>query len=183
VIGESAGSIAAPLYAGLMSDRLPDAGITVLADASGSYPDLARVNEVFAAWGFGNAMPAWPENAGLTAEQWTPPRLYIQSGRHDPEIVFARHDHAYDEEQQSRLSLLGIPAENLLALFDANESQIERAGVKLLTYVGPGEKHNVLSDGPFYTETANGEKLVDWVSRLIEGKPVDDVRCQKCRLG
>jgi hypothetical protein len=87
------------------------------------------------------------------------------------------------EEGRLLLSLLGIPAEDLPALFDANESQIERAGVKLLTYVGPGEKHNVLSDGPFYTETANGEKLVDWVSRLIEGKPVDDVRCQKCRLG
>ena len=32
VVGESAGSIAAPLYAGLVSDRLPDARITVLAD-------------------------------------------------------------------------------------------------------------------------------------------------------
>ena len=29
VVGESAGSIAAPLYAGLVSDRLPDARITV----------------------------------------------------------------------------------------------------------------------------------------------------------
>jgi hypothetical protein len=28
----------------------------------------------------------------------------------------------------------------------------------------------------------NGEKLVDWVRRLIEGKPVDDVHCQKCRV-
>ena len=50
-MGESAGSIAAPLYAGLVSDRLPDAGITVLADASGSYPDVRPFNEVFAAWG------------------------------------------------------------------------------------------------------------------------------------
>jgi hypothetical protein len=32
VIGESAGSVAAPLYAGLAADRLPKARITVLAD-------------------------------------------------------------------------------------------------------------------------------------------------------
>jgi Pectinacetylesterase len=35
VIGESAGSVAAPLYAGLVSDRLSGARITALADGSG----------------------------------------------------------------------------------------------------------------------------------------------------
>jgi hypothetical protein len=30
-------------------------------------------------------------------------------------------------------------------------------------------------------ETVAGVKLVDWVTRLIEGKPVGDVRCRKCR--
>jgi hypothetical protein len=35
----------------------------------------------------------------------------------------------------------------------------------------------------FYALEVNGEKLVDSVRRLIEGKPVDDVHCQKCRVG
>jgi Pectinacetylesterase len=181
VIGESAGSIAAPLYAGILSDRLPDARVTVLGDASGSYPDVPRINELFAAWGIGSAIPAWPENAGLTDEQWSPSRFVIQSARHDPEIVFARHDHASDDEQERFAELLGIPAKNLLSRIEANEDQIERAGVNLLSYVGPGEEHNVFSDGPFYTETVKGETLVDWVTRVIEGKPVDDVHCTKCR--
>jgi hypothetical protein len=75
-----------------------------------------------------------------------------------------------------------LPSTNSVSDF-VNRKCRERAGVNLLTYVGPGEEHNVLSDGPFYTETANGEKLVDWVARLIEGKPVGDVHCQKCRVG
>jgi hypothetical protein len=29
----------------------------------------------------------------------------------------------------------------------------------------------------------NGVKLVDWVSRLIAAEPVDDVHCQRCRVG
>jgi hypothetical protein len=29
----------------------------------------------------------------------------------------------------------------------------------------------------------NGQPLIDSVTRLIEGKPVDDVHCQKCRVG
>jgi Pectinacetylesterase len=60
VMGESAGSVATPLYAGLVSDRLPDATITVLANGSGSYPDLPRANEIIAAWGFGSVVPDWP---------------------------------------------------------------------------------------------------------------------------
>jgi len=183
VIGESAGSFASPLYAGLVSDRLPDASITVLADGSGAYPDLPRLNKIIAAWGTGNAIPPWPEHAGLTAKQWSFPGLFIHSGRHDPKIVFARHDYAYDEEQASRLSLIGVPANDLLSLIDANETQIQDAGVNLLSYIAADSKHTVLSDGPFYTEQVNGQPLVDWVTRLINGQPVNDVHCTKCTAG
>ena len=44
VIGESAGSVASPLYAGLVSDRLADARITVVAHGAGSYPDAPRLH-------------------------------------------------------------------------------------------------------------------------------------------
>jgi len=48
VLGESAGALAAPVYAGLMSDRLLTAQITVLADGSGSYPDAVPFNNLIA---------------------------------------------------------------------------------------------------------------------------------------
>jgi hypothetical protein len=137
VIGESAGSIPAPLYAALVSDRLPHARITVLADSSGAYPDAPRFKEKITAWGFGDVVPAWPGNAGLTGDQWSFPGFFIQSARHDPDIVFARHDYAYDQEQGSRFSLVGIPARDLLSRIDANEAQIEDAGVDLLSYTAP----------------------------------------------
>jgi Pectinacetylesterase len=183
VIGESAGSIAAPLYAGLVSDRLPDARITVLADGSGAYPDTPVINRVISRWGGDTAIPRWPENPRLGPGRWSFPGLFVQSGRHDPHIVFARHDYAYDAEQNSRLSRVGIAAEDLLARIDANETEIEDAGVDLLSYIAPGDEHTALSDGPFYTETVNGESLVDWVTSIIEGKPVNDVHCRECRAG
>jgi Pectinacetylesterase len=181
IVGESAGSVAAPLYGGLVSDRLPDARITVLAHGSGSYPDAPRFNELFATWGFGKAIPAWPEYAGLSAEQWSFPGLFIQSGRHDPDIVLARFDYAHDETQEGWHSLLGVPADDLLSPIDANETKIEGAGVNLRSYIAAGEEHVVLTDGPFYTEEVNNMKLVDWVTRLIDGEPVADVHCTKCR--
>ena len=179
VVGESAGSIAAPLYAGLVSDRLPDARITVLADGSGSYPDVPRIGDIMAAWGFGTNVPPWIASASSGAERWSFPRLFIQSGQHDPEIVFARHDFAYDETQRAS-AMAGIPANDLLSQIDANETLIEAAGVKLLSYVAPGNEHTTLTDGPFYTEEVNGLPLVDWVTRLVDGEPVEDVHCTDC---
>ena len=180
VVGESAGSIAAPLYAGLVSDRLSDAQITVLADGSGSYPDVARIHEIIAAWGFGTSVPPWLASGNSTAEQWSFPSLFIQSGQHDPEIVFARHDYAYDETQQRTSTMAGIPATDLLSQIDANETQIEAAGVNLLSYVAPGNEHTALSDGTFYTEEVNGQSLVDWVTKLVDGETVKDVHCTDC---
>ena len=184
VTGESAGSMASPLYAGLVSDRLPDAKITVLADGSGAYPDVPDIQgRVGAVWGIGNALPDWAENAGVSPEQWSLPGLFVQSGRHDREIVFARHDFAYDANQEYRLPLAGIPVGDLLSLIDGNETQIEDAGVNLLSYIAPGDDHTVLTDGRFYSEEVNDQSLVDWVTRLIAGEQVDDVHCTDCTAG
>ena len=171
VVGESAGSVAAPVYAGLASDRLPDARITVLAHGSGSYPDAPAVNRLLTkAWGFGGKGGSFPG-------------LFIDSGRHDPKIVFARVDYAYDGTQAQWYPHLGIPAGDLRSRIDANEAQIEQAGVNLLSYVAPGDDHVILADGPFYTQEVSGERLVDWVARLIQGKAVEDVHCRRCRDG
>ena len=44
-------------------------------------------------------MPDWEVNEGLTAADWGPPRFWVQAGLHDPDVVLARFDHAYDEVQ------------------------------------------------------------------------------------
>ena len=181
VLGESAGALAAPVYAGLMSDRLPTAQITVLADGSGSYPDVAPLNNLIAVWGADNALPDWAHGTGRGSGQWSFPGFFIQSDRHNPKIVFARHDHAYDEVQELWYPIVGFPTTNLLSLIDANETQIQRAGVNLLSYTAPGSKHTVLSDEPFYTEQVNGQPFLDWLTKLIEHQPVNDVHCQQCR--
>jgi hypothetical protein len=179
VIGESAGSVAAPVYGGLVSDRLPDAAVTVLADGSGSYPDDPAINDLLTGtWGAGDALPAWFDDAGLSL-----PGLFLQSGRHDPDIVFARHDFAYDENQTSWYPYLGIPVGDLRERIDANEAQIEGAGVDLRSYVAPGDEHTVLGDAELYDEEVDGQRLVDWVTTLTEGEPVDDVHCDECGSG
>lgn len=167
VIGESAGSIAAPLYAGLASDRLPRARVTAIADGSGSYPDVPRLREIVTGWG--------------ASKRWSFPGLFIRTGRRNPDVVLARHDFAYDDHQAMWFPLAGIPEDDLLSLMDANETQIEDAGVNQVSYVAPGTEHTALSEDGFYTEEVGGQQLLEWVTKLVEGEPVADVRCKECR--
>jgi Pectinacetylesterase len=181
VTGESAGSVPAPMYAGMAHDLLPNSEITVLADGSGAYPDDPTVNaKVGALWGTAAAIPPWPENAGLTAADWGAPSLFVQAAKHDPQIIFGRHDYAHDFVQQIFSSLLGFPATDVLSAIDANGTQIKQGGVDLHSYIAPGQGHTVLSRPGFYTETVEGVRLVDWVSDLVRRQPDLDVHCTDC---
>jgi hypothetical protein len=181
VAGESAGSLPTPMYAGLAHDLLPTAAITVLADGSGAYPDDPAVNaRLGALWGTEAAIPPWPENAGLTAADWGAPELFVQAAKHDPQIIFGRHDYANDFVQKIFAGLLGFATDDLVSMIDGNETQIEAAGVDLRSYIAPGQGHTVLSNPAFYTETVEGVPLVDWVSDLIRRQPDLDVHCTQC---
>jgi hypothetical protein len=182
VVGKAGGSIAAPLYGGLASDRLPDAQVTVLGGVSGHIPDDPDRNAEFAErWGTYANMPDWEVNEGLTARDWGAPRFWIQAGLHDPEIVLARFDFAYDREAAGDAQVTGVGPSDQLAVIDANEAAIEKAGVVLHSYTAPGDDHRIFEGESFYEVEVNGERLTDWVARLIAGKPADDVHCTKCR--
>ena len=184
VTGESAGSVPSPLYAGMARDLYATATIKVLGDGSGAYPDIPGINAVIGAnWGTMNAVPAWPENEGQTVETWSLPGLYVQSHRHAPDIVFARHDYAFDQTQVFFAQLAGIPADDLVSLIDENETQIEASGMDLWSFISPGDSHTVLSRPEFYTETVNGTSFVQWVTDLVAGTPVPDVHCTTCTAG
>ncbi len=181
VTGESAGGVPTPLFGGLAHDLLPSAAITVLADSSGAYPDVPGINALVGSlWGTMNAVPDWPENAGMTQEKWSIPGLFVQAGKHDPEIVFANHDYASDAVQSFFGALVGFGSDSLVTLIDQNATEIESNGVNLLSYVAPGSSHTVLGSAGFYTETVNGVAFVDWVAGLLDGTTTTDVHCTDC---
>jgi hypothetical protein len=182
VVGESAGSVAAPVYGGLTSDAVPDAQVTVLADSSGTYPDDPDLNaEILGQWGTFQTMPGWEVNERLTAQEWGIPRFWIQAGLHDPASMMARFDYADDVRQTAFLELAGLDTSDLVASIDANEAAIEEAGVIQHSYTASGNDHGIVGDGAFYGMEVNGVTLVDWVTALIAGEPFGDVHCDQCQ--
>ena len=181
VIGNTGGSVAAPVYGGLVADLLPDAQVTVFGAGSGHWPDDPDLNtEVLAdLWGVYDNMPDWEVNEGLTASDWGIPRFWIQAGLHDPDIVMARFDFAYDPNAARALESFGVDS-STLELIDANEAAIEEAGVVQHSYTAPGDGHRILELDEFYELEVNGITLVDWIAALVAGEPLDDVHCVEC---
>jgi hypothetical protein len=185
VVGKTAGGVAAPLYGGLASDLLPDAQVLVFGAQSGAIPDDPDLNAniIGELWGAFDIMPGWKVNEGLTAQEWGTRQFWIQAGRHDPTIVLARFDYAFDPHAAEGVKyLLGIdvaPAD-LVALMDSNEAAIEAAGVVIHSYTAPGEGHGILEFEMFYEMEVNGVRLVEWLEALIARQPVGDVHCDPC---
>lgn len=183
VLGKTAGSVAAPIYGGLAADVLPDAQVIVFGAQSGGFPDDPEFNaEILGElWGAYENMPNWEVNDGLTAGDWGPTQFWIQAGLHDPQIVMARFDYAFDQNAADAVeNLSDADGSNLLALIDANEAAIEAAGVVQHSYTAPGNDHGILEFERFYEMEVNGVRLVDWVEALIAGEPLDDVHCDEC---
>jgi hypothetical protein len=182
VVGESAGGIAAPVYAGLVSDLLPDAQVTVFADGSGAYPDDPnQAAGIGALWGSAQTIPDWEVNAGLTPADWSIPRFWVQAGLHDPEIVMSRFDYAYDAVQTAFMEVTGADTSDVAATIAVNEAMIEEAGVDQHSYTAPGDEHTISTKSEFYDIEVGGVRLSDWLADVVAGAAVDDVRCEDCR--
>jgi hypothetical protein len=183
VIGKTAGSIAAPLYGGLVADRLPHARVTVFGAQSGAWPDNPDFNATVlgTAWGAYAAVPAWAVK-GLTVRDWGIPRFWVQAARHAPGLVLSRFDYAFDPHAAVEVTrwMPGNPP-NLLAVIDANETAIEAAGVTLHSYTAPGDGHGLFEFDSYYDLTVDDVRLIDWLRQVAAGKPPGDVHCDSCR--
>ena len=153
-----------------------------LGDGSGSYPDEPALNGLMGTlWGSMDAIPAWPETAGLTVRDWSGPGLYVYAGQHAPEVTFGRFDFAYDEAQAFYGQLVGVGADDLVTLIDAVEADIEATGVPVASYTAPGSEHTLLWRDLVYELEVEGVRLIDWIGDLIAGETPPDVRCSDCR--
>lgn len=178
VTGSSAGGVPSPMFGALVADDLPDAEVTVLADASGAYPSSPAINAAIGSlWGTFANVPDWPENEGLTPEEWGVTDLFVQAGLHAPDVRFARYDNAYDDVQSSFSELAGFAGDDLKTTIQANEAYIEDGGVPVASYLAPGTDHTILGTPALYALEVNGESFLDWLTAYVAGEDVPDVVC------
>ncbi|RBY84703.1 pectin acetylesterase-family hydrolase [Blastococcus sp. TF02A-26] len=176
VLGQSAGSAGAPLYGGLAHDLLPDAQISVVADASGAYPgDEAITTAIGGLWGIFDGLPDWPEAAGDPPAAWSLPALFVQTSEHVPGIQLATINTEDDEVQRRFSDLIGFSDTPLVDMIDENNAFIESSGVDLDHWVSPGDTHVLSAGDELYETEVDGTRLIDWIADFLAGEDVGDV--------
>jgi hypothetical protein len=160
VAGGSAGAIASPLHAAALAERYPRARVVQIGDGAGGYRTPA-IAGVLAAWG----APAAPSFEAL----------YVRAAGRAPRATFTQVNQSQDAIQRAFLRLLGEDDRDFAARLGANLAEIRAAHAGFRAFVLPGSDHTVLTSPEFYTLSADGTALRDWVAGLAEGRAVGDV--------
>ncbi len=176
VAGISAGAVPAPYYATHLADHYPDAQIATLGDGAGGY-QLKKSGATFDRWKTASVLDHHPAYADLTSETLTYEQLYITAAQAHPDAVFARVDNAEDRMQKSFLAMSGNKTSELLPFIDANHAIIRKEVDNYRSYVASGKRHTILGLPEVYSVASGGVRLIDWLTGLVDGTPVEDAHC------
>ncbi len=179
VTGSSAGSIPAPFYAIRMSDHYVNARVIALGDGSGGYRGFGNFTP-YEAWATDTVIADLAFTRDIPAQAFSFHQLYIAAAQHDPGLMLSSFDTAEDDVQKQFLALGGAPADSLQPLLEANLEEITERAPQFRYFVAGGDMHTILLRPETYSYVTNGVRFVDWLTRLANGEPVDNVMCGDC---
>lgn len=173
VAGSSAGAIAAPVYAGVVSKIYPDASVQQLGDGAGGYSS-PEIGGLLANWGVTDILPSW---LPLDPESVTSfNALYEGAATAFPEISFAQYDAAHDRVQIGfQQALQGGTA--LHEQIVANRAALSEAIPGFASFTAGGAEHTILRAPYLYSYSANGTSFVEWLGALVTGEAPETVDC------
>lgn len=179
VAGSSAGAIASPVYAGVVSKIYPDARIDQLGDGAGGYasPELASLLE---RWGTLTFLPDWAHGPGSSVSSFN--TFYTSVAAAFPAIHFAQYDAAHDGVQgqfQLALKQNGDIFPNLIA----NRAMIAEAIERFAAYTAGGEAHTILRAPYFYNYSVDGVLFSNWLSQYVGDDAPASVTCERTDEG
>ena len=106
-------------------------------------------------------------------------RLYAIAAQSNPNITFAQYDAAWDQTPQGFIALAGDDTpvfENI----KRNHEDISRVAQNFRFFVSDNTSHTILTKPEFYEYAVDQIRFVDWFTRLVSGRSIDNVLCDPC---
>jgi len=173
VAGSSAGAIAAPVYAGVVSKAYPDARVHQLGDGAGGYSS-PEIGGLLATWGVIDILPSWLQLDAQAVTNFNV--LYEGAAKAFPEVSFAQYDAAHDGVQIGfQQALQGSAA--LHDQMNANRAVLREAIPGFASFTAGGAEHTILRAPYLYSYSANGTSFVEWLGALASGETLQTVDC------
>jgi hypothetical protein len=178
IAGVSAGAYGAITYADTIITHYPNAQIVQIGDAGVGV--TAHNWGGLADWGFFDVIKqVRPDLSQAGPGAFNINMLYTTSLKRSPNVIFSEYTSANDKTQTTFYQLMGGSdwpggMEAMLKELDAYPN--------FRSFVAGGDVHTVLSRPEFYTYSANGVRVRDWLANLLTGKldQVTNVHCTLC---
>jgi hypothetical protein len=174
VTGSSAGAIPTPLHASRVARRYPEARVVQLGDAAGGYRTEA-VPRLLDGWGASDWLRRLPGYRSFDPASLTFETLYVVAARETPRVTFSQFNCVEDATQELFLKLVGMRGPHLPVLLKANLEDLRRSLGAFRSFTAPGSLHAILPRPEFYSLSVDGVAFRDWMTALLDGKPVENV--------
>ena len=173
VAGTSAGAYAALFYMRPIARLFPNARLVLLGDSG--VPLLSRNEEVLKNWGASSVMAAlWQDETRAR----TLLEAYRQAALIGPRVRLAQITSDQDRVQ-SAFYLISGSSDWRRATYSLL-ADVKVAVPAFRSFIVAGSDHGLLPVDAFYSYRSDGVVLHEWVSRLIAGESIEDVRCGGC---
>ena len=175
--GCSAGAYGAILHSAYITQRYPDADLSVLADSGAGIITDSFLKNSLPNW---NAQASLPDIKALQVpiDQLTLGDLYVALAEKYPNNRYAQTATAYDADQIFFFSAMGGQAADWPTRFRSSlKTLTDRLG-NFTSYVPPGSMHCVTPYDILYRREVNGVKLSSWVEQLATGTLPAPVACE-----
>ena len=184
VTGCSAGAYGAAMWAPHVMEHYPNTKVTQWGDSGAGVITKKFFEDSFPSWNAEQAFPNWipeldPSRVDLQTTELAD--LYAGVANHYPQHRVSQYNTAFDENQTFYFTAMGGSGkEEWSEKMYASIGEIEERTDNFAAFIAPGEQHCILLYENFYTVNADGLRLVDWLSGMIDRGPVQSAKCTDC---
>jgi hypothetical protein len=178
VSGCSAGAYASVIWTAYMAEHYKSARIFQFGDSGAGVANRL----FFPQWGMGAVIPSWIPKLDPAQTDWNNINLvqvYQGLAEYYPQIQFSQFNHDHDRVQSLFYALMSGDTKGWRSRMLQNMDQTA-ALPNFHYFISSGANHCASQKEILYSESSDGTALVDWLTKIVHGEPVENVTCREC---
>ena len=184
ITGCSAGAYGSIMWAPHVAEMYPDADLRQFGDSGAGVVTDEWFADSFPSWNgeyaFPTHIPALDPNV-VDVSQMSTTDLYSEIAAFYPEYSFSQFNAYYDRVQVQYYQIMGggDGDEWNVNMRESIQTIADRAG-NFSYFTAGGDRHCIIMSDDLYTTTANGVRVIDWMTGVFEGDNPENVECLNC---
>lgn len=184
VTGCSAGSYGSLMWSSYLAKQYPSTKIYQFGDSGAGIITQTFMKDSFPQWNALQASPTWIPALDITKVDLMSKDmsyLYVSAANYHSNQLFSQYNTLFDETQVFYYQAMGgSSSADWSKKMVASVDTIIKQAPTFRAFMLDGKKHCILPYKELYTYSVNGVKLVDWLTDMVNDKPIQTQRCATC---